>query len=221
MRRSVFSAIVACACSLLAAGSAAAYGSCGNDYSSNTACGVTSPGSYQGAIQANNERDYYVFFAQGGTNLAASLTDNEDPGCSVDGSGSTCATGDMVLYDSQGNDIAHSSSQGPNASPVNGINVSASIHQVLDTAGTYYLTVEGDQGTNAMGNPTAMPYTLGVNASPGVYWPPPSSPSPPASNPPPAPPKSWHRVTRCHKVRVRRHHHWVKVRRCHKVWVYN
>lgn len=203
MRTLVLSGLVALGLSLLIPGSAVASGSCGNDYSGSTACGVGSPGSYQGAIQANNEQDYYVFFAHGGTNLAATLTDNEDPGCSLDSSTSSCATGDMLLYDSQGNEITASSYQGPNASPVNGVNVSASIHQVLDTTGTYYLVVEGDLGADAMGNPTALPYTLGVGASPGVHWPPVAT-----------------TVCSYVKRRVRRHHRWVwtKVRQCRTVY---
>ena len=191
MRRAVAILLAGCAVSLALVGSAGATGSCGNDFSGNAACGVQSPGSYPGVINAQNESDYYVLYAHANTDLRLTITDTEDPGCG----GYACGDARVLIYDNQGNEINSSE----NSQPQNGITVPRSLDWVIGTTGTYYLVVTGDLGTNSAENSTSVPYTLAVNASPGVHW-------PPIRTQVCAVKHRW--VTR----RVRRHHRWVKVR---------
>ena len=174
---------------LASAGSAGATGSCGNDFSGGSACGVGSPGSYGGTINADNERDYYVFYAHAGTELSAGVTDLEDPGCSTGTVSHDCGDVSGHLYDSQGNEIDSTAY----STPTNGIAVPATLDHILQATGTYYLVVTGSL------NGSPLPYSLSVNASPGVHWPP-------------------TQIKKCtvHHKRVRRHHRWkrVKYRTC-------
>jgi hypothetical protein len=58
---------------------------------------------------------------------------------------------------------------------------------IIPATGTYYVKVTGDLGQDSNGNPVDVPYTLTVQASPAVQWPPPPPPPAPAPTPPPPP----------------------------------
>lgn len=192
---------------LMFATTAAANGPCGQDFDGNHACGVSSPFQATGSLITDNEKDYYVLHAHRGTELSLGITDTEDPGCSTSDS-IGCGRVSVELYDGRGNDIG-----GPGWSePNNGITVPQTWAHTLDTTGNYYLIVSGRLGDDANDNPTAVPYTLDVTASPNVVWPPP-------------PPQH---ITKCTTKRVWRrwrhgHHHRrhrVTVRRCRTYTIY-
>lgn len=162
-----------------ATGSAVADGPCGQDYTGPTACGINSASTpnYDGTLVANNEVDYYVFYAYPSTHLSLSITDTEDPGCGPVPGPVYCGQASVDLYDSQGNYVGGSGY----SSPTSGITVPANYSTILPTAGTYYLKVSGSEGQDANSNPTQVPYRLSVSATPNVQWPaPPPPPRPPA-----------------------------------------
>lgn len=200
--KKLISAAAAAAC-LAIPSAAAANGPCGQNFDGNHACGVNSPAAIDGSLVTDNERDYYVFHAVKGTQVAISITDTENPACTSASSGG-CGDVRVQLADSQGNDIVDSNNSYPN----NGITVPATINHTLDAKGTYYLIVTGSLGYDANNNRTAIPYTLSVNASPNVQW------------PAPAP----YTVSHCTVKHVwrRLHHHRVRVKitTCHKVTIY-
>lgn len=184
---------------LILAASASASGSCGNDFSPATACAVTSPGTYQGSLAADNETDFYVFYAHAGTHLQVSITDTEDPACST-GDFYSCGFADALLTDSAG-DVTDGTS--PDSQPQNGAAVTGTMSDVLSATATYYLQVDGQTGQADTGPNWPIPYTMTVNASPGVHWPP-------------------VRVKKCTVTyrNVRKHHRLVRVKvtTCH--WTY-
>jgi hypothetical protein len=114
-----------------------------------------------------------VFHAARGTELSVNTTDTEAPTCSTEAVPYTCGQVRADLYDSQGADTF----QGTNYSqPNNGITVPASFSYTIGSTGTYYLVISGFLGQDANQNPTRVPYSLSVTASPNVQWPPPAVP---------------------------------------------
>ena len=184
---------------LTSSASSSANGPCGQDFDGNTACPVNSPATYIGSLITDNEADYYVFRAHKGTELSYTITDTENPQCD------DCGEVNIELLNAQGED----QDQGADSSPRNGITVPGKVSHTLESGGTYYFTVSGDLASDSNGNPLSVPYSLEVNASPNVVWPPPT----------PAPPPSTESIVTCKTkhVRRRRHHHWrrVRVRVCH------
>ncbi len=128
---------------------------------------------YPGTLVTDNESDYYVFYAQRGTELSVSITDTENPVCSNPPPGPTVGCGDVTaqLDDAEGNEIDGS---GNGSSASNGITVPATFAHTIDSTGTYYLIVSSEY----LGSFPPVPYTLTVNASPNVQWiaPPPALP---------------------------------------------
>lgn len=177
---SSLSALAAC---LIIAAPAAADGPCGQDYTGNSACAVNSATTpnYNGTVVANNDTDYYVFYAAANTHLSLTITNDQNPQCDNDYS---CGGVTAELYDAQADDLG-----GTNQSyPENGITVPQSWSTILPTTGTYYVEVSGDLGQDSYGNPVDVPYTLALQASPAVQWPPPPPPPAPTSTAPaPAP----------------------------------
>jgi hypothetical protein len=164
-----------------AVGPAAADGPCGQDYDSATACAINSAStpSYTGSIVANNDVDYYVFYAQKDTKLSTSITDTESPLCSTDDSDVSCGQVSVELYDASGDDDG---GPGGYSSPNNGITVPVTWSTIITNAGIYYL--------EANGNPSATPYTLSVSGtSPAIVWPEPAPVASPSPAPSPAPTK--------------------------------
>jgi len=159
---------------------AAANGPCGQDFDGNHACGVSSPVNDNGSLATDNESDYYVFYAQKGTELQVTATDSENPGCSADGSTTSCGSVYAELYDSQGNDLYEGTGD---SYPNNAITVPRTLSTTLTSAGTYYVVVKGSLGFDAHDNPIAVPYTLNFSASPNVAWPQPTSNPPPTTTP--------------------------------------
>jgi hypothetical protein len=159
--------------SLTAPASASANGPCGQDFDGNHSCPVNSAvtSSYPGSLITDNETDYYVFHAVRGTELSVSITDTEDPRCSTSYAGN-CGDINAALDDAQGNGV-----DGTDGSqPSDGITVPQTFSHTLEATGTYFLLISGNLGTDANDNPTAVPYTLSVNAAPSVQWPPPAAP---------------------------------------------
>lgn len=186
--------VAALATGLLTATPAAANGYCGQNFDGNHACAVNtaSASDYSGSILTDNEQDYYVFHAAKGTQLSVSLTDTENPGCSQWDFTGYCGEVDVNLYDGKGNEV-----DGPaDSTPNNGVTVPGAFAHTIDATGTYFLIVEGSLGSDANDNPTSVPYTMHLTASPNVQWPPP---------PPPPPPTTHH--AKHHKKHHHRHHH--------------
>lgn len=159
---------------VLSAGPALAAGPCGNDFDMTSACAVTSPYSASGSYAAGNEKDYYVFHAAPNTQLSVTIADTESPNaCSIDHD-PLCGVLYATLYDADGDQLAQSSQSNPEQG-------AGSLSHILTAASTYYVVVDGYVGTDSGGGPRAIPYTLGVTASPAVVWPytpPPASWSP-------------------------------------------
>lgn len=184
VKRSILGLSVTLAASLFAAVPASANGPCGQDSNGNAACSVNSPGSYNGTLTTNNERDYYVFYMGRESELAISITDTENPECFPAPWPVECGGVGVSLLNAEGEEIERSQE----STIVSGITVPKILSHTLQAAGTYYLVVLGGLGRNAQENPTPVPYTLAVNASPAVQWPPPPPPLPPPPLPPPPPP---------------------------------
>jgi hypothetical protein len=181
-RMLAFTCIVCLGAMLLTAGAASANGPCGQNDEGASACGVNSPATDPGSLTTDNENDYYVLYAQQGTELHVSVTNTANPSCSQTDEG-WCGNVKADLFDSQGNDTGEGSGS---STPNKGITVPASFDTTL-TTGTYYLIVTGSMGADQYGNPTAVPYSLAVTASPNVVWPAPSSSPPPGPTPTPTP----------------------------------
>lgn len=165
----------------VAAPSALANGPCGVDFDSNSACAITSPYSINGSLITDNESDFYVFWAQAGTQISATITDTENPQCATP-SFYPIDCGDVYvsLDDANGENVDGSSESQP-ASP--GITVPATMSHTIEDTGQYYLVVSGGLTSNEnTGQSYATPYSLSVSANPGVQWPPPP-PAPPAPAP--------------------------------------
>jgi hypothetical protein len=168
VRRTTLSLGLGLAAGLILASSASAAGSCGIDFLPRTACPVTSPGTYHGVLAADNETDFYVFYAHAGTHLQVAMTDNEDPSCST-GDFYSCGFADASLTDTYG-DVMDTTS--PDSQPQDGAAVTGTMSDVLSSTGTYYLQVDGQTGQGEVGPTWPIPYTMTVTASPGVHWPP-------------------------------------------------
>ena len=153
---------------LTVASSASANGSCGLDFLPRTACALTTPQTYTGSLLLDNETDFYVFYAHAGTHLQVAITDNENPSCST-GDFYSCGFADAFLTDVFG-DVMDGTS--PDSQPQDGAPVTGTMSDVLTTAGTYYLQVDGQTGQADTGPTWPIPYTMTVTASPGVHWPP-------------------------------------------------
>lgn len=172
--------------SLLIAASASANGSCGPDFETSTACPVNTAAttSYHGTSFANNETDYYVFYAQANAEFSATVLDEGNPDCG----GGYCAGNQIELADAYGdvlagglyNDNGDTNWSEPigsgydNAGPL-------SLSYILKSAGTYYVKVEGGLDGN---DPSPVPYALTMSATPNVQWPKPviKKTSPPPKN---------------------------------------
>jgi hypothetical protein len=198
--RSLVSLLVALVSVLLSAGIAGANGPCGQNFDGDNACGITSPGTVSGSLVTDNEKDYYVLYARKGTELSVTVTDTESPTCDEEFS---CGSAAVELLEGDGDEEYQSASSSPN----HGITVPGDFDHTIETTGTYYLVVSGDLGSDNNDNPTPVPYTLGVNASPAVQW------------PPPAPPSPTHKVRRCTYRHVHRHGHAVRIKSCRTVVV--
>ncbi len=154
-------------------GTSAASGSCGQDPAAASACPVTSPSTLSGTLATADETDYYIFYAEQGAQLSVAVSDLEDPACSSASSQTTCGDVQAELYDSQGDDLGEGTGS---SSPSDGAANPSSFAYKINTAGAYYLVVSGDLGQDENGNPTAVPYSLAVSASPNVAWPEPPHP---------------------------------------------
>lgn len=170
-----------------AARPAFADGPCGQDYTGPTACAINTASvhDYDGTIVANNDVDYYVMYAAKSTHLSLSITDRENPACSNADFPIQCGEVSIALYDSQGNEVG---GPGGGSSARNGITVPLTWSTIISSAGTYYLEVSGDEGSDSNGNSTSVPYDLNVAASPNVEWPAPIPAPAPISPPAPARP---------------------------------
>jgi len=162
---------------------AAADGYCSKDFSTASACAINteSTTSYPGSSFANNETDYYVFYAQPGTELTASVLDEGNPNCG----GGYCSGNQIELTDAYGHILTggiysendntdYSEPIGSGYSPQGPLTIKA----ILQNAGTYYLKVWGGLDGS---DPSSVPYSLTVTASPNVQWPAPPPPPKPAS----------------------------------------
>ena len=149
-------AAVAVTVMLAAPAAAQANGPCGQDNSGNSACPLAFPSTSSGSLVTSNENDYYVFNAQAGQEIFATITDTESPSCN------SCGFAEAGLYDANGNAIyaAMTGSSQPN----NGITVPRSFGWTVGQSGTYYLIVDGGLGRDSNNNPTGVPYTLQVSA---------------------------------------------------------
>jgi hypothetical protein len=155
--RSIVTAILAACGGLLIISPSYGNGPCGQDFDGNQACGIASPATDSGSLITDNESDYYVFFAQKGTELSVAVTDTEDPTCDP----LSCGSAHVELLEADGDDTF----QGATSAPNNGITV------------TYYLVVSGYLGRDENDNPTPVPYTLSISASPAIQWPAPPPPT--------------------------------------------
>lgn len=171
------------AAGLAAVAPAGANGPCGQDFDGNHACAVNSPASYSGSLVTDNKKDYYVFYAQIGTELSVSVTDTENPQCSSAGYPVSCGYIRVELDNSSGDGVDEDAESNIN----NAITVPGTLAHTLEATGTYYLIVSGHLGRDKNENGTEVPYTLGVTASPIVQWPVPPPAPPPPPPPPPAP----------------------------------
>jgi hypothetical protein len=174
-----------CLGSLLTAGAASANGPCGQNDEGPNACAINSPATDIGSLSTDNENDYYVFYANAATELHVSVTNTQDPSCSQSGD-VECGGVQVELYDSQGDSTDEGSGW---SEPETGLTVPAVFATTISQSGAYYLIVSGGLGSDQYGNPTAVPYSLAVTASPDVQWPAPgASPTPtPTPKPTPAP----------------------------------
>lgn len=179
-KRSMGGLTITLLASLLMAAPASANGPCGQDFDGPTACPVNtaSTSNYLGSMVTDNESDYYVFYAQEGTELSVTITDTENPVCSNPPPGPTVGCGHVsaALDDAHGDELDESANNngGNDSSPVGGITVPATFSHTIDTTGTYYLIVT----SSFLGSFPPLPYTLSVTASPNVQWPPPPPPPP-------------------------------------------
>ncbi len=139
---------------------------CGYSFQTAT-CAVNSPASPTGTLQTDNQADYYAMYVQPATELSVTVTDTEAPSC-----GYSCGDVQAQLYDANGNSVgAYTGDSQPN----NGITVPQTFSYTVQAGGIYYLEVQGGLGTDTNDNPTPVPYTLQVSASPNVSWPPPTT----------------------------------------------
>ena len=184
IRGASLAALCAVGC-LVAAEPAAAAGPCGIDSDTDTACPITATAaSYSGTLTTDGEDDYYVFYAQAGTQLSLTITDTEDPSCAEGSSGSVCGDVGADLLDANENDLSSTD----DSTPMNGARIPTTLTATLQTSGTYYVDISGDLGADGDNNPTPVPYTLTVTASPGIQWPSPSlTPTPAPVTPTSAP----------------------------------
>lgn len=171
------------ALALVAAPSALANGPCGVNYNGNHACGLNAPTTVNGSmVQLSEESDYYVFWAEAGTQINATVTNTSDPSCS--GSSSTmnsCGSVRAEIDDASGNFVTGTE----DSIPYNGVTVPQSVTYTLTGTGVYYLVLHGAAQVNQYNNPVLAPYTLSVTTNSGsVQWP---APTPPAPTPAPAP----------------------------------
>jgi hypothetical protein len=153
---------------------------CGYSFTT-VSCSVNSPANLSGALQTDNQDDYYAMYVHPNTELSVTVTDTESPSCNG------CGYVDAGLYDASGNQV-YGASTGA-SEPNNGITVPQDFSYTVGSGGIYFLVVEGGLGQDANGNPTAVPYKLQVSASPNVTWPPPSATPPPKPKPKPRAPK--------------------------------
>lgn len=144
-----------------------------------TGCAINSPQTLSGSLQTDNQTDYYALYARPNTELSATITDTESPSCT------NCGDVEANLYDANGNPIyaAETGSSQPN----NGITVPKTFSYTVPNGGVYYIEVDGNLGRSGSSNPTAVPYTLQVSASPNVTWPPPAPPTKSTTPPKSAP----------------------------------
>ena len=164
-------------------------GPCGQDYTTSTACAINTAvsGTYQGTIDASNETDFYAFYAQSSTNLSVGITDTEDALCSDSSTDFFCGAATVELFDAASDDEGGTGW----SMPENDAAVPATWSTIIPAAGTYYLEVTASPGLDENGNPTPVPYSLAVGASPNVQWPVPAPariPIPTAVPPPAAAP---------------------------------
>lgn len=154
---------------LLGAGAAHADGYCGPDPVGPRACAVPTNGAVTGTLTANFEHDYFVFYARRGTQLSLTITNDDDPACSIspDPLSYYCGVAWTELLNGRGQQLAQTAS----SEPVNGVPVSKSVSRILKRPGTYYAVVTGDPYIGTVFNGVPLPYTLAVNGSPKITWP--------------------------------------------------
>lgn len=163
---------------------ASADGPCGSNSDASTACAVTPPGTYHGLLSTAGEDDFYRLDTKAPVYLSVTVQDDEDPSCSQS---LTCGSVQVGIgCSSAGID---SCQWGSNSTTPGNPTAGASSNV---RAGVSYVVVEGSLGTDANGNPRAIPYSLTVKASRAFTL-------------------GWV----CTHSRVRRHHHWLRVRHCH------
>jgi hypothetical protein len=144
---------------------ASARGSCGSDFTAGQACAVNSPDRLAGRLTTTRERDYYVFSAPRGTKLRITIAAGGCVGVTV-----SCPDVSATVYDHRLRELGTTGVAEFQVEPTAGFS------HTLGSAGTYYIVVTGDLGTETppFGGPSSSvpsPYTLAVKASPAVSWP--------------------------------------------------
>lgn len=164
VQRAFWGVAAALILTLLGAAPAGAYGPCGTNFDGPTACPITtSPATVGGTLASSPEKDYYVFYARRHTQLSLAATDTEDPSCDLLSS-VHCSIVQVALYDRKGNVLAMSGYSGPQ----NGVaSLPAGLSRRL-AGGIYYAVVSG-----VLFSSGPIPYSLSVNGSPNVQYPPP------------------------------------------------
>jgi hypothetical protein len=170
-RRACVGVFGALALGLFVAAPAFANGPCGwTDFNGPTACPITGAGTYSGTITSSSETDFFAFWARKGTAVAVTITNTDNPVTCLVPRGD-CGYADAVLDNSQASPLAWT----PYGSTVNGDGITEpdGFSTTLEQTGTYYLKAYAGFGMDTNGNPTPVPYTFQITASPNVEWPPP------------------------------------------------
>lgn len=150
----------------LGVGPARADGPCGHDFDGPTACPITTSGTVGGSLAMSKENDYYVFYAEPRTQLTLVITDTESPTCGMplDPNYHQCSLVLVKLFNARGRFIK----QSYYSEPHNGVPVPMVLSRRLHAGGIYYAVVTG-----VLGSAGPIPYSLGVEGSPNVQYPPP------------------------------------------------
>lgn len=161
-RRAALGAAVAATAALCAASSASAFGPCGVDDSTASACPLSlSPITVSGSLATGSENDWYVFDAYRTTVLSLTINNTDDPSCSIT---LTCADVEATLLHKNGAEVTNTQ----DSTPQDGSDQPQSISPTI-RRGIYYVEVNGF-GSESL----PAPYTLSINANttPAIHWPP-------------------------------------------------
>lgn len=152
---------------LLGSASASAAGPCGADFDRHTACPITTSETVAGSLPTTGEQDYYVFYARGRTRLSVTINDTEAPACSFPTLANPvlCSSFNIILLNAKGDRVAFNGL----SSPVDGVPIPKTVYARVPAAGGIYFA-EAD--LFVLGTSVPAPYTLTVDGSPNVLWPP-------------------------------------------------